>query len=212
MKGETDDSIIINSHIDTSFNGAVQDASGVSVVLALATFYAEVPNYYRQKDICFVLDANHYEWNYPQGAWEFFKKFPHLVDKACLNLAVEHIGIHVEPVNGRYEPTKESEPAFLFAPQNNALLTITKMSMQKHNLDRTIVPSPLFPGFPGEGRAAYLKNIPTFNYITGPDYVFLEDDRPELVDKDRLEQVTNVFLDIIDWAMYKPSKMLKKID
>lgn len=212
LKGETDDAIIINSHTDSSFRGAVQDASGVAVVMALASYYAQVPAYYRQKDIYFVLDANHYEWHYPQGAWDFFDKFPHVQEKACLNIAVEHIGLHAKAVDGRYEPTEESEPALLFAPQNKNLLTVAKMAMQKHNLDRTIIPSPLFPGYPGEGRASFLNNIPTFNYITGPDYVFLEDDRPELVDKDRLETVANVFLDIIDWAMYKPRNVLTKID
>lgn len=212
LKGETDDAIIISSHIDGSFNGAVQDASGVSVVLALAAFYAEIPSYYRQKDLYFVLDANHYEWNYPQGANVFFDRFPHLLDKACLNIAIEHIGINAEPINGRYESTGETDLATLVVPQNDSLLTITKMAMQKHNLDRTIIPSRLLAGVSGEGRAAYLNNIPTFNYGGLPEYLLLEDDRLELVDKDRLEQVTNVFLDIIDWAMYKPSKMLKKID
>ncbi len=212
LKGETDDAIVINSHTDSSFRGAVQDASGVSVVLALASYYAQVPAYYRQKDIYFVLDANHYEWHYPQGAWDFYDKYPALKEKACLNIAIEHIGLKAEAVNGRYEPTTESEPALLFSPQNKNLLTVASMAMQKHNMDRTVIPSPLFPGYPGEGRASYMQNIPTFNYITGPDYVFLEDDRPELVDKERLEVVANVFLDIIDWAMYKPRNVLTKID
>ncbi len=212
LKGETDDAIIITSHTDSSFRGAVQDASGVSVVLALAAYYAQIPDYYRQKDIYFVLDANHYEWHYPQGSWDFLAKFPQVKEKACLAIAIEHIGLRAKAIDGRYEPTEESEPALLFSPQNKDYIAIASMAMKKHNLDQTVIPLPLFPGYPGEGRATYLSNIPTFNFITGPDYVFLEDDRPELVDKDRLEVVTNVFLDIIDWAMYKNSKQLTKID
>lgn len=45
-----------------------------------------------------------------------------------------------------------------------------------------------------------------------PAYLFLEDDRPELVDKNRLEPVANALLDIIDWAMYKSRNDLRKID
>lgn len=212
LKGETDDAIIISSHADSSFNGAVQDATGVSVVLALASYYAQVPSYYRQKDIYFVLDANHYEWHYPQGAWELFKQYPQLKDNACLGLFVEHIGLDSTIKNDKYVPTNESLPAFLFSPSNNALLAITKFAMQQHQLDKTIIPSKLLPGYPGEGRASYFNNIPTYNFITGPEYVFLEDDNLEFVDKDRLEKVTKVFLEIIDWAMYKSKSTLTTIN
>lgn len=212
LKGQTDDAIIIASHTDSSFCGAVQDATGVSIVLALAAYYAQVPDYYRQKDLYFVLDANHYEWNYPQGAWALFDQFPHLRERTCLGMFIEHVGLDCKAVNDRYEPVPQSQPGFLFSPSNRALQTIARQAMRTHNLDRTIIPSQLMPGFPGEGRACYLSNIPTFNFITGPEYVFLEDDRPELVDKARLETVAQVYLDIIDWAMYKPRNLLTTIN
>lgn len=63
LKGQFKDNIIVNTHHDAGWIGAVQGGSGIASVLGLAKYYANIPSNFRKKNLYFVFDGSHYDWN-----------------------------------------------------------------------------------------------------------------------------------------------------
>ena len=84
VAGQKPDAIVVNTHHDGGWSGAVQDAAGVAVVMGLAAFYSRFPSNYIQKDLYFVIDGSHYAWNYPCGANKFTEMHPGVLERMCL--------------------------------------------------------------------------------------------------------------------------------
>jgi hypothetical protein len=64
----------------------------------------------------------------------------------------------------------------------------------------------------GETQGFFLRGIPSFSYISGPEYLFLADDTLDKVAKDEFEAVVKTFISIIDAAMYLPRSWIERID
>ena len=64
----------------------------------------------------------------------------------------------------------------------------------------------------GETQSYFLRGVPSYSYISGPEYLFLEDDTRDKIAKDQFETVISTFISIIDAAMYVPGSWLKRID
>src|SRR5699024_2579852 len=60
IEGRSDDIIVIHSHHDAVNRGAVQDASGMSVVLALADYFSRLPKGIFKKTLMFAGMDSHY--------------------------------------------------------------------------------------------------------------------------------------------------------
>ena len=54
LPGMSDEIILVHSHHDSSFNGAIQDASGMSTVLAIAKYFSQIPMEKRKKTLMFA--------------------------------------------------------------------------------------------------------------------------------------------------------------
>lgn len=53
--GKNAETLMVRSHHDSGFMGAVEDASGVSEVLALAKYYGQTPAKSRDRNMMFVV-------------------------------------------------------------------------------------------------------------------------------------------------------------
>ena len=59
LPGADDETAIIGSHHDGPWASAVEDASGISLVLAQATYWSRVPASERPHRLVFLMNANH---------------------------------------------------------------------------------------------------------------------------------------------------------
>ncbi len=212
VPGQKDDAIIVNTHHDGGWSGAVQDAAGVAAVMGLATFYSRFPSNYIQKDLWFVIDGAHDAWNYPYGANEFSAAHPGLLDRTCLAIGVEHIGKRFVGRDGDLVDTGEVEPRVLYTPRNQLLFDAAVDAIESNDLVSTMIPKagvlPLF----GETQSYFLQGVPSFSLISFPEYLFYASDTIDKVAADQLVPVVSTVLDIVDAAMYLPGTWLRQID
>lgn len=212
VPGQKSDAMLVNTHHDAGWSGAVQDASGVAVVLGLAAFYDKFPSNYIQKDMYFVFNGCHYTWNYPYGANKFAEMNPDIMERLVLCFGVEHIGKRFIGVDGKMQDTGEVEPRFLWTPRNQMLFDAATAAIEKNNLVSTAIPKagaiPLY----GETQSYFLQGIPCFSIMSMPEYLFFAEDTLDKVAADQLEPVMSTVLDILDTAMYLPTTWLSHID
>ena len=212
LPGQKDETIIINTHHDSGWIGGVQDASGISAVLGLARYFAKIPANFRQKTLVFAFDGSHYDWNYPMGANVFADANPEVMENVVLAIGIEHIAKKFRAERDGYVDTGEIEPRILFTPPNKMLFEATKRAIVTHDLHDVVIPKAGALTMFGETQGFFLRGIPSFSYISGPEYLFLEDDTLDKVAKDEFRAVVGTFISIIDSVMYLPGSWIQRID
>ncbi|MEH6910540.1 MAG: M28 family peptidase [Oceanicoccus sp.] len=212
LKGQKKDTIIVNTHHDAGWTGGVQDGSGIAAVMGLAKYYAKIPSNFRQKNLVFVFDGSHYDWNYPMGANIFAETNPEVMNSTVLAIGIEHIAKKFKAEKEGYVDTGEIEPRILFTPPNQLLFDAAKRAIVSSDLHDTIIPKPGIVAMFGETQSFFLNGVPSFSYISGPEYLFLADDTLDKIAKDEFEPVIKTFIQIIDTAMYLPGDWIRRID
>ena len=206
LPGVTDDVLIINTHHDGCFSSAVEDGSGIASVLALAKFYAAYVPDLRVRTLVFDFEGGHWDWNYPKGNREFVKRNLDVVDRTVAVFGIEHIAREMIVVDGKYVDAGHTSPTILFAPANAELKQLAIEAVKKNNLDYTIIPR--FGGedilIPAQTRWFHLQGLPVYQYISGPEYLYLADDTLDKIDKQRFVTVNRTFIDLIERLQYIP--------
>ena len=85
-------------------------------------------------------------------------------------------------------------------------------AIEKNNLHQTVMPKPGAIPVYGEVQSYFLQGIPSFSFMSMPEYLFFEEDTLDKVAVEELAPILNTFLDIMDAAMYMPTTWLKNID
>jgi len=60
LPGTTDENILIEAHMDSFFDGAADNASGIAELLGLAEHYAKIPQAQRRRNLIFMLNSDHH--------------------------------------------------------------------------------------------------------------------------------------------------------
>lgn len=210
LPGKTDDTIIVCSHHDSGWKGAVQDGSGTSVVLAIAKYFAQIPKGFREKTLVFVLDCNHFDWDYPKGCKSFIERHPDLIEKTLVAIGVEHIAKDFDVIDGELVDTGYVEPRGLFTPGNPLLIRFAEEAVIKNNLVRTLIAQTESPlGIPGEPQGYYYAGVPIYSLISGPEWLFDLEDTLDKVAKDQLVPLAKAFIDIISRVDDVPASLIR---
>ena len=214
LHGKTKDTIMVQSHHDSAFDGAVEDGSGVAAVFALAQFYASQDQASREKTLMFSTFDTHFSGY--QSHMEFVRKY--IKDKETpynivANVTLEHIAKQ-GVINSDGQLVMNDQPE-LRAILNNMGAPI-KLSMinaiVKHDLRRTFLLSAhalcSLGGVPTDASFVCAAGVPTASLIAGPVYLYDEADTLDKVAKDELVPVTNAFIDIINALDKTPSQLI----
>ncbi|MFT5100917.1 MAG: hypothetical protein ACI9CE_002508 [Flavobacterium sp.] len=206
LPGVSDDVLIVNTHHDGCFSSAVEDASGIASVLALAKFYAAYVPDLRVRTLVFDVEDGHWDWSYPKGNREFVKRNPNVIDRTEAVFGIEHIAREMKVEDTKYVDAEHTSPTIFFAPDNAELKQLAIEAVKKNNLDYTIIPR--FGGedilIPAQTRWFHLQGLPVFQYISGPEYLYLADDTLAKIDKARFVTVNRTFIDLIERLQYIP--------
>jgi hypothetical protein len=208
LPGKTDDIIIISSHHDGPWYSAVEDASGTAEVLAIAKYFGQIPEVFREKTLVFVLQAGHFYGEI--GARTFIKDHPDLIEKTMLEISIEHIAKDFDVINGEWVDTGYVEPRGIFTTANPLLVRFAEEAVVEHDLRRTFIlqtESPL--GVPTDGESYYRAGVPIYNLISGPEYLFDPVDTVDKVAKDQLVPVAKAFIDIINRVDDVPASLIR---
>lgn len=208
LPGRSRDTIQVQSHHDSVFDGAVEDASGVSLVLALAEYFAAVPPAEREKTLMFTTMDTHFSGY--QSHQAFVSKYitggetPYRI---VANVTLEHVGRQVAHDGGDLRLTGQVEPRGILANVSPALTRVIGEAVERHGLERTMLLSAdrvsalgrQFgdEGIPTDASFVYVAGVPTVSLISGPVYLYDAADTLDKVAKEQLQPVARAFADII---------------
>jgi hypothetical protein len=189
--------VVLSCHHDSPFDSPVEDASGVSVVLALARHFAREPLAHRR--LIVVLTAGHFYGSL--GTRTFIREHPDVVRRTVVEVSIEHVAREAaEDAAGRLVATGHPEATGIFVPFADAVRDVVLEAVRRHDLTRTVLlpaEGPLGPYPPTDGGDWWASGVPVVNHISNPVYLLTDDDALEWVDRDRLPRVAGTFAEVI---------------
>ncbi|MFX1310821.1 MAG: hypothetical protein ACFE8C_14070, partial [Promethearchaeota archaeon] len=208
LPGKTDDIICVLSHHD---GWATNEASGISVVIALAKYFAQIPKSSREKTLMFVGFGSHFG---KKAAWNEYDCLAYeVLPKIACAINIEMISKQIKVINGEFVETGLVAPRgmFLSGPffsANEYLLSYASEAIVKNDMVRTSCLPGAF-AVPGEGGKYHALGIPTINFISHNSPQFTQYDTLDTVAKDALVPTTKMFIDIINDIDTTPPALLK---
>jgi len=200
LPGKSDEIIMVASHHDSPFRSAVEDASGMAVVLAMADTFGRLGPYQLDKTLLFVSCAAHFG---EKGSYHFAKDhYDDLLPRVAANIHIEHIGIECAGRGGELIPTGRRQLRVMFtSDEDSRLVEAARDAIVSEDLDRTMVipaSNPVTgPIFPADGSPIFAVGVPTINYISGPIYLLNGEDTLDKIDRTQLEPVMRAMSRIV---------------
>ena len=212
IPGLSDEVIVLSCHHDSPFESPVEDASGISVVLALARHFAEQKKLRRR--LVVLLSAGHFYGSIGTRAF-IHEHRQDLVPRTVLEISIEHIAREaVEDSSGKLVPSGHPEPTGIFAPFSRAVTEAILASVKAHDLRRTLIlppEGPLGDYPPTDGGDWYAAGVPVINAISNPVYLLTADDALHWVDRERLTATVNAFIEIIEKVDAMPRAQIAEV-
>jgi hypothetical protein len=204
LHGRSRDTIMVQSHHDSVFYGAVEDGSGTAAVLAQAQYFASQPPESREKTLIFITFDSHYTGY--QAHQDFVRKYiteretPYNI---VANVTLEHIARQaIIGDDGQLEVTDRPELRAIIENLGPTLKLQMINSVIRHDLRRTAILQGhlLCPlgAMPTDASFVCTAGVPTASLISGPIYLYDEADTLDKVAREDLVPVTHAFIELIE--------------
>jgi len=197
----SDEWIIIGTHHDGPWNSAVEDASGMALVLAQAKYWSQIPKEQRPFNLMFLMNCAHMAGG--EGARAFVEKNKDLLNKTIAAIHLEHVARDVKSENGNLIPLDDPTVRWWFVSCILPLEEIVEDSIIKEDLQRSILlpPDGFPPGSdkpPTDGAFYHLEGIPLISFLTAPPYLFDPADTLDKIHQESYEPLTRAVIRIIN--------------
>ena len=180
------ENIIITCHHDAPFASAVEDASGLAVLLTLAKSFAAAQGEPQplRRDLIFVASSGHFHGGI--GNRVFVERHTGgFLKRTVAVFGVEHIGEEAESDgHGGYQLTGQPEVRALFFDGSHQFANLLGAEAERCGLDRLICADAygFGPEPPCDSAPFFTAGIPSACHISGPLYLF---DPHDTIDKVR---------------------------
>ncbi|MCI8610062.1 MAG: M28 family peptidase [Firmicutes bacterium] len=204
LPGMSDEIILVHSHHDSSFEGAIQDASGMSVVMAIAKYFSQIPKEKRKKTLMFGAMDSHFSGY--AGHEGFIKRVQDEKKNIIMDFVVEHVAMEaIDDISlkGKADEmrfTDEINFRLVYVTENEKMLTMLKDAMEENNLERTLV-VPCIKGKAdvcSDGDRFFKAGIPVVSIIAPPIYLMDPVDKPDKVAVEQLPVIAKTWIDMIN--------------
>ena len=198
LPGASDQTVVVGSHHDAPWASAVEDASGMALVLAQAAYWASIPAAERPHNLTFVLTAGHMAGG--AGARAFVDQHASELEQVVLEVHLEHAAAEVRGDGEKLELTGQPEPRWWFTTIEPGLEAAVAEALRAEDLRRSLVLKPtIFGEAPTtDGSAFYLAGVPIVHFLTAPMYLFDSADTIDKIHVPSLEPVTRAVIRIIE--------------
>lgn len=195
LPGADDEVVLIGSHHDGPWASAVEDGSGIALVLAQAHYWSRRPRAERPHRLRFVLQGGHMG----AGAGMLAYVGGHEAELAdvVLEVHLEHAALEVEEgAGGSLITTDRPVPRWFFTSRHGVLEDAVSDALTGERLTRSMVMAPdsIGPRPPTDGQAYYGAGVPIVNFLTAPWYLF---DTLDKIDRAHLVPLTRATIRII---------------
>jgi hypothetical protein len=197
LPGADDDVVIIGSHHDGPWASAVEDGSGIAMVLAQAKYWARRRQEDRPHRMVFILQAAHMAgWT---GQRKFVEDNPDLMERTVLQVHLEHAAREFVEEGGELVDTGLPVPRWFFTSRIPELEETVYSAFEEEDLKRSLILAPDAVGGrpPTDGVAYYDVGVPVFHFLGTPWYLFDEFDTLDKVDNENLVGITRTVIRVV---------------
>jgi hypothetical protein len=197
LPGADEEMVIIGSHHDGPWASAVEDASGMAMVLAHALYWSRVPPSQRPHRLVFLLNAGHMSGG--AGQLNYVETHARELDRVVLELHLEHMALEFVERDGAIEPTGLPEARWWFTSRIPRLESAVREAIMAEGIERSyILPPDAFGPKPTTDAADfYPAGVPVVNYLVAPFYLFDAMDTLDKIDVRGLVPVTRAAIRIV---------------
>lgn len=198
LPGASDEWIMIGSHHDGPWSSAVEDGSGIALVLAQAKYWSQVPQSQRPHNLLFVVQAGHMVGG--AGCRAFIQAHKEFLRQVVAEIHLEHAARECRCVKGSLIPTDAPEVRWWFTSLNAELEDIVEAALKSEDLRRSLMlPPETFGAIPTtDGGFYHLENVPIVQYLTAPMYLFDSQDTLDKIHRPSLQAVTRATVRIVE--------------
>jgi len=204
--------IVIGSHHDGPWNSAVEDASGMALVLAQAKYWSQIPKEQRPFNLMFLMNGAHMAGGLGQA--EFVKRNKEFLKNVVAAIHLEHVARDVKRENGRMIPLDDPTVRWWFVSRILSLEEITEEAIIKEDLQRSLFlpPDDFIPGTDGpptDGHSYQPAGIPFISFLTAPPYLFDSEDTMDKIHEESFVPLTRAVIRIINSLKGHTAKELR---
>jgi len=215
LQGNSDEWVIIGTHHDGPWNSAVEDASGMTLVLAQANYWPQIPKNLRPFNMMFLMNCAHMAG--AQGAANFIERNKDLLEKTIIAIHLEHVARDVKSEDGKLIPLNKPTVRWWFVSRITELVDSVENAIKREDLKRSIIfpPEGFPPGSdkpPTDGCFYHTKSIPFISFLTAPPYLFDPADTLDKIHQDSYVPLTRAIIHIINELKVLSTKELKSFD
>jgi hypothetical protein len=196
LPGADDEWVVVGTHHDAPWASAVEDGTGIALLLAQATAWAALPESERPHRMIFAAMAAH--MSHGAGTRAFIERHRAMLERIVLEVHLEHAALE-GPAGGQADESPRVTPRWWFTTQHPGLEQVVWDAIVEHHLDRSLVltPDALAPFPTTDGGFFHLEGVPLVNYLTAPWYLFDPADTLDKVDHGSLDKVSRAAFDIL---------------
>jgi AraC-like DNA-binding protein len=210
LPGADDEWVILGTHHDAPWASAVEDGSGIALLLAQAAAWAAVSQKDRPHRLIFVATAAH--MSAAAGTRAFIERHGSMMDRTVLEIHLEHAAIESPSGNQSLgADTARVTPRWWFTSEIPALEQAVWDAIVEHDLDRSLVltPDALAPFPTTDGGHFHLAGVPLVNYLAAPWYLFDPADTMDKVDRETLSKVSRAAFDLVQSTANVSAKLMR---
>ncbi len=195
LPGATDENVAVMAHTDSFFEGAMDNASGVATMVALAEHYAKIPKGQRRRTMTFfTTSAHHSPSGENAGARWVHNTMKQMFAKTALLVNCEHTAqVAVFLVGETLYGSNQVGARRWFVGGSDQLKTIVMKDFKDYGMALFSRPE----GRPGGELGVFYQDAPSFHIIDSVVY-HTDMDTLNVVPAAGLEQSAHVFAKIID--------------
>jgi hypothetical protein len=192
LPGATDEEVIVIAHLDAFFDGALDNGSGLAVMMGLLEHFAKLPQSARKRSIRFIASAGHHGG--PGTRWLYDDRDRELA-KTALMINLEHVSVVRTKYWGpKLRKTTAVAPMRWWVWGGKPLLDTALSAFKRFNISVT---ADMDDGASGEmGQVA--RSAPSMQVISSPEVKHTEQDTAEWVPAVGLQQIARAYAKIID--------------
>ena len=201
LPGADEEMVIIGSHHDGPWASAVEDGSGIALVLAQAAYWSQVPQAERPHRLLFLLNAGHMAGG--AGQRTFVEEHAAELESVVLEFHLEHAANEFSDETGVLRATGLPESRWCFTSLIPRLQDAVRSAIEAEDLQRSmVVPPTMFGPKPTtDGADFYMAGVPLVNYLTAPFYLFDAVDTLDKIHRPSLVPVTHAAIRIVESTM-----------
>jgi hypothetical protein len=193
LPGATDEEILIFAHHDAYFEGAIDNASGMAVMVGLAEYFAKIPQAQRRRTLKFVTTSGHHAGS--AGVNWMHDNRQTFFAKTAVAFNVEHVSSTQTYIRGpvlRQSNNVSARRWWVYG--SNKLASIALNAFRTfgvtvyHEMEDTCC---------GDS-SAIQRDVPNVVIMESPVYYHTDHDRPDVVPEAGLEAAGRAYAKIVD--------------